>query len=237
VSDRPTCYHCGFIRPLAPIPGSQIPLCQVCMRTGGAAEGRVIAALYVETNGVYFGLPDVDPWDVKRDARLYDGPHPVVAHPPCSRWCQLAHINQKRYGHRVGDDGGCFAHALSTVRRVGGVLEHPAFSHAWPAFQLPRPSVGRWTRDLVDGGWTTQVSQGAYGHRARKQTWLYFVGDSPPALDWRVPEPTAQISYCANHGNSGLPRISKAAASRTPIPFRDLLLGMARSAGARRGAA
>jgi len=28
----------------------------------------VIAALFVETNGVYFGLPDVDPWDERRDA-------------------------------------------------------------------------------------------------------------------------------------------------------------------------
>jgi hypothetical protein len=29
----------------------------------------VIAALFVETNGAYFGHPYVDPWDVTRDAR------------------------------------------------------------------------------------------------------------------------------------------------------------------------
>ncbi len=50
----------------------------------------MIAALFVQTGGVYFGLPNVDPWDVKRDARQYAGPWPVVAHPPCSRWCRLA---------------------------------------------------------------------------------------------------------------------------------------------------
>lgn len=38
----------------------------------------MIAALFVATGGCYFGLPDVDPWDVTRDARLYSGPHPVV---------------------------------------------------------------------------------------------------------------------------------------------------------------
>lgn len=27
-----------------------------------------IAALYVETNGAYFGLPGVDPWGAARDA-------------------------------------------------------------------------------------------------------------------------------------------------------------------------
>ena len=40
---------------------------------------RTVAALFVATDGCYFGLPDVDPWDVRRDARLYAGPHPVVA--------------------------------------------------------------------------------------------------------------------------------------------------------------
>ena len=30
-----------------------------------------VAALFVETNGCYFGLPNVDPWDEPRDARLY----------------------------------------------------------------------------------------------------------------------------------------------------------------------
>lgn len=46
----------------------------------------VIAALYVETGGVYFNLDGVDPWDKERDARKYNGPHPVVAHPPCFLW-------------------------------------------------------------------------------------------------------------------------------------------------------
>jgi hypothetical protein len=27
----------------------------------------MIAALFVETNGCYFGLPEVDPWDIGRD--------------------------------------------------------------------------------------------------------------------------------------------------------------------------
>lgn len=150
----------------------------------------MLAALYVEKNGVYFGLPHVDPWDEERDARRYAGPHRVVAHPPCSRWCQLAYINQKRYGHKVGDDGGCFAAALDAVRAWGGVLEHPAFSYAWPAFELPRPPRAGWQRTSC-GGWVAQVSQAAYGHRARKLTWLYYVGDNPPALDWSAPEPTA----------------------------------------------
>lgn len=39
----------------------------------------MIAALFVQRGGVYFGLDDVDPWDESRDARRYAGPYPVVA--------------------------------------------------------------------------------------------------------------------------------------------------------------
>lgn len=191
----------------------------------------MIAALYVQTGGSYFGLDGVDPWDEPRDARKYAGPHPVVAHPPCSRWCQLAYINQKRYGHKVGDDGGCFAAALEAVRHWGGVLEHPAFSYAWPAFKLPRPPRAGWVKSIC-GGWVAQVAQSAYGHRARKLTWLYYFGHSaPPAVSWDAPAPTAQVSFCANHGNSPLPRLSKREASKTPPAFRELLIGLARLAG------
>lgn len=191
----------------------------------------MIAALFVAKNGAYWNLPDVDPWDIERDARTYAGPHAVIAHPPCSRWCQLAHVNQKRYGHKMGDDGGCFAHALASVRRWGGVLEHPAFSYAWERFGLTEPARRGWVRGIDKLEWVAEVSQRAYGHRARKLTWLCYVGNAlPPLLNWSHPPPVAQVSFCKNHGNSPLPRLSKKAASATPPAFRDLLLSIARAA-------
>lgn len=187
-----------------------------------------VAALFVQTDGAYFGVPGVDPWDEPRDAKQYRGPHPVVAHPDCSRWCQLAYINQKRYDHKVGDDGGVFGFALTAVRCQGGVLEHPAFSYAWPAFGLQRPPRAEW-QQCEETAWVCQVSQAAYGHRARKLTWLYYVGGRPPfPLRWTVPEPTAQVSFCKNHGNSPLPRLSKKEAKATPPAFRDMLIDLAR---------
>lgn len=91
----------------------------------------MIAALFVARRGVYAQLEGVDLWDERRDARTYAGPWPVVAHPPCSRWCRLAGLVEARWGHVRGDDGGCFASALQSVRVFGGVLEHPAYSLAW----------------------------------------------------------------------------------------------------------
>jgi hypothetical protein len=192
----------------------------------------MIAALFVDPKGAYAGIEGVDLWDETRDARLYTGPYPVVAHPPCSSWCQLAPINEARYGFKVGDDGGCFLAALEAVRKCGGVLEHPANSYAWPAFDLPKPFFkGGWRGDLF-GGWTCEVERGHYGHLARKKTWLYVVGvDRLPPLIWGPSEGKALVSWCNNHGtqNDTRPRIGKKAASATPVPFRDILLSIARS--------
>jgi hypothetical protein len=196
---------------------------------------RQVAALYVETDGVYFGLPGVDPWDEERDARHYAGPHPVVAHPPCSRWCRLAGLVEARWGLRRGEDGGCFAAALAAVRRFGGVLEHPAYSDAWAAFGLNAPPTGGgWVNADFLGGWTCYVEQARYGHPAKKATWLYVKGTELPSLAWgHVPvrDVRALVSWCGNHVSSGetRPRVGKAAAARSPIGFRDVLIELARS--------
>lgn len=202
--------------------------------TGPMAAQVTVAALYVETDGIYFGLPDIDPWDEQRDARLYAGPWPVVAHPPCARWCMLAPLIQAKYGHKIGADAGCFKAALDAVRRFGGVLEHPAYSKAWPAFGLPRPRRGVWRRSLDDPGWVTEVSQAAYGHPARKRTWLYYVGSNPAELDWSEPEAATTVSDLGpggsrRRGDEWKPGIQYADASATPLAFRDVLIGLAQS--------
>lgn len=190
---------------------------------------KIVAALFVEEGGVYYTADAVDPWPKSRDARRYRGPHPVVAHPPCERWCMpLAKVNETRYGHKVGDDGGCFRAALKAVRQFGGVLEHPANTAAWKAFGLVKPTRGCW-QSAPCGGWVCQVAQSAYGHRARKRTWLYVVtARQPRDLDWSEPAPTAVTSWLQKTSTT-LPRITKAEACRTPIAFRDMLLSIART--------
>jgi len=155
----------------------------------------VIAALFVETDGCYFGLPDVDPWDVERDARLYDGPHPVVAHPPCERWGRYWYGGPSvRVRKVLGDDDGCFAAAIAAARRWGGVLEHPEATAAWRHHGLIAPLRGGGWSVAGDGmGWTCCVEQGHYGHRARKATWLYAVGCALPPLKWGPSVATARI--------------------------------------------
>lgn len=197
----------------------------------------MIAALFVASGGVYYGLPGVDPWDEERDARLYSGPWPVVAHPPCARWCRLAGLVEARWGHRRGDDGGLFASALASVRRWGGVLEHPAYSDAWSAYDLPTPSrYGGWQRGLC-GGWSCHVEQCRYGHLAKKATWLYAYGTNLPTLRWGSvsdQETRAWVSWCGNAARGAVRRrLRKSEASATPAEFRDVLIAIAESAAVR----
>lgn len=187
----------------------------------------MIAALYVQRGGAYWGLPGVDPWDEARDARLYAGPHPVVAHPPCHLWVNFAALNFKRWGgehNRPGNDGGCFAAALAAVRTWGGVLEHPASSNAWAVHGLLRPSGVGWAA-CPDGGWACEVWQSVYGNKARKRTWLYAFGAKPPEMDWRRLPGVAQVGWF----DRNKPSLSKREASATPPAFRDALLAVARA--------
>lgn len=200
----------------------------------------MIAALYVMSDGPYYGIPDVDPWDIIRDARLYAGPHPVVAHPPCERWgrywfggpsCKIRKIK--------GDDGGCFKAALDAVRKFGGVLEHPAASSAWTEFRICKPPrVGGWIMADGYGGMTCCVDQGHYGHRAQKATWLYAVGcNNLPELVWGKSQNTVRLDDGFHSREerrravrTGLcQRLSAKQRKETPELFRDILLDIARS--------
>lgn len=207
---------------------------------------RTVAALFVETNGTYFGIEGVDPWDIQRDARLYDGPYPLVGHPPCPRWGKLwagQPLFIKRTGIRKvkGDDGGCFAAALTSVRKWGGILEHPERSHAWAHFNLNEPPrEGGWIAADFYGGWTCCVEQGRYGHYARKATWLYAVGCELPELRWGKSEARLNPAVVARMGLKRAKRLGEVGARgggtdssariHTPPEFRDLLISIARTA-------
>lgn len=202
----------------------------------------MIAALYVEDGGCYSGLPGVDPWSEARDARQYAGTDPVVAHPPCQRWGRFWHGSTRRpHQFELGADGGCFKCALADVRRCGGVLEHPADSHAWKTFGLTPPKRHAGWSAAGDGiGFTCYVEQGHYGHFSRKPTWLYVAHCDLPELNWTRGDqrlhPVALERYgyekariigvCAMIGGKDKTRIRNA----TPVEFRDVLLSIARTA-------
>lgn len=205
----------------------------------------MIAALFVATDGPYFGLLGVDPWDEARDAKRYRGPYPVVAHPPCQRWGRYwsGGPNPSAKRRTKGDDDGCFMAAFKAVTKYGGVLEHPEASHAWFAFGLPKPPKrGGWVQ-ISPGRWTCCVEQGNYGHPCRKATWLYYVGPKPPELKWGKALGRTHLDTSFNSkaeakrvraerkalGVKPPRRPSDEDRIHTPILFRQLLLRLARA--------
>jgi hypothetical protein len=205
-------------------------------------ESPLCAALFVAPDGPYASDPRFDAWTEERDARLYAGTLPAIAHPPCERWGRFAKGAPYAQRFKVGDDGGCFESALRNVRRTGGVIEHPQGSRAWRHFDLPIPSGKGWTQPDAYGGRSCYVDQGAYGHRAKKPTWLYAVLPAYPELDWTRVWGRPRIGGTGYHsrlerlkakasskGVPKFPEISKAERYLTPAPFQALLVQLATS--------
>jgi hypothetical protein len=212
-----------------------------------------VAALFVDPSGIYGappqaapwfsdGKPQVVAWDLAADARGYSGPHPVVAHPPCQRWGRFWHGSTRRpHQFRLGEDGGCFAAALTAVRNYGGILEHCADSRAWPWFGLHTPSRdGGWVPADDWGGFTCYVEQGFYGHFSRKPTWLYACKTALPELRWGRGAQRLHPVALAKYGYEKARRIGMMAMiggkdktkirDATPPEFAELLFSIASSA-------
>lgn len=190
----------------------------------------MIAALFVQPDGCYLEFENIDAWPECRDARLYDGDMPVIAHPPCQLWGKMARVNYSRWGgdhNRPGNDGGCFKSALDSVNRCGGVLEHPAQTYAWAEYGLEKPKGEGWQRS--GDGWVCEVWQSAYGHRANKATWLYYKGrHKPHPLKWDRPRGTHQVGGSDQRGKfKNKPTLSKREANATPKRFRNELIVLA----------
>ena len=190
-----------------------------------------MAALFVRADSIYKTLPGVDAYDIERDARTYDGPWPVVAHPPCRAWGRL-----RTFANPRPDERNLARLAVALVREFGGVLEHPEGSTLWGAQMLPEPGA----RPDQFGGWTLGVSQHWWGHRAEKLTRLYVVGCLPndvPDMPMRLGEASHVIAQQRTlpdgsrlvKGMPGWrPEVSKAEREHTPPELARWLVELAR---------
>jgi hypothetical protein len=173
---------------------------------------------------IYKAMPGLDVWDADRDALNYQGPYPIIAHPPCRRWGCLR-MNAKH----TPEEKALGPWAVEQVRKWGGVLEHPRASTLWSHCGLPGP--GRATDEF--GGFSIDVEQHWWGHRARKRTWLYICGCRPadvPSFPIRFSHPPRVITNI--HGlRAGMPgyrpEVTKAEREATPPAFASWLVELA----------
>jgi hypothetical protein len=184
---------------------------------------RQVAALYVRKNTVYHAFPDVDCWDVMRNARYWPGGCPAICHPPCAQWGVL-----KGMARRDPDEKALALLAVDQVRINGGVIEHPRGSDLWKKAPLPPLGPG-WLQDDW-GGYTIAIDQHRFGHRALKPTWLYIVGCDPlwlPAMPADPAEPPKFVLGTSKK-KSGRVEIEKWEREATPHALAEWLVELAR---------
>lgn len=178
-----------------------------------------VTALYVDAKGPYPELV-ADWWDETRNAKLYAGNRPVVAHPPCGPWSRLKFLCTKQ-------DPACGPRAVEQVRAYGGVLEHPSNSGLFAHCGMPRPG------ELRDGygGWTIRVEQVSWGHPCAKPTWLYLVGVESAAVASGL-RTGGVATHRITNGPRGrqLPRVPATKTHLSPPLFAEWLVELAGTA-------
>jgi hypothetical protein len=178
-----------------------------------------VAVLFARADSIYKTLPDCDVWDIERDARKWPGGSPVVAPPPCRAWGRLRQFAQPR-----DDEKELAIAAVGHVRLYGGVVEHPAESTLYAHCRLPRP--GRFPDAF--GGWSMEIEQFHFGHRAEKKTWLYIIGCHPDDIP-PMPHREGKATHCVRPTKSypRLPSITKAEREHTPPDLARWLVDLA----------
>ncbi len=177
-----------------------------------------VAVLFARSDSIYKSMSVCDVFDMERDALTFYGGKPVVAHPPCRAWGRLRKFARPRFGEK---DLALFA--VDSVINNGGVLEHPAASSLFRYAGLPGPGQRN------KKGFTIQVSQHWFGHKAEKSTWLFISGIEPREVR-PAPLVFAEPEYVIAQNTKSVKRkkeVSKADRERTPPQFADFLIDIA----------
>lgn len=178
----------------------------------------MVAVLFARADSVYKLDKSLDVYDIDRDARTWQGGCPVVAHPPCRAWGLLRQFAKPRQ-----DEKQLAIDAVGNVRKFGGVLEHPARSSLWNHLAMPKP--GEFQDDF--GGYTIEIDQFHFGHKAQKRTWLYIVGNSElPDMPFRDGKPTHVIKPRKN--GTGAMIVTKSEREHTPPALAAWLVELAK---------
>ena len=174
---------------------------------------RKITVLCVGPKSVYWGMPGVECYDRRLEARTWPGGTPLIAHPPCRAW-------SRPFRHKAKPEPGEKDLGLWCARQViawGGILEQPAGSLLWHAAGLPAPGTSR--GNLL----ATCVDQAWWGFPTRKRTWLLLAGID--ASELLVP---LVLRHSAGD-RQRFDRMSKHQRSATCRPFAEWLVSAARS--------
>jgi len=181
-------------RPRGVKSGADSYLLDVTVTTGPTQSKNKIPILFCCKNSIYNSFELADVYDEKRNALNYNGNQKIIAHPPCRFWSKCHGLAKPRqHEYELG------LWAIEMVQRNGGILEHPKYSKLFEYAEI-EPTI--------------EVHQQWWGHKMKKETWLYAVNvDLLPLPFDLVTQKTPRIN-----------QVSKKQAMATPYSFAEYLL-------------
>ena len=126
----------------------------------------IIPILFTLPNSNYKKYHFTDCYDEEKNALNYRGQAAIIAHPPCRLWGRLRHMSKAPQVERI-----LAIWAIIQIRKVGGILEHPAGSRLFRKMKIPLDG----SPDQY-GGFVISINQHWFGFQAKKRTYLYIVG-------------------------------------------------------------
>lgn len=173
---------------------------------------------FVADNSYYRLLPDLDLFDIRRNALSTVSNAPAIYHPPCRSWGRL-----RQFAKTPSGEHWLAVWAVLRMWRYGGVLEHPAGSKLWSFMNLARPGQ----RYDSHGGFSVSLNQSWFGYPAKKNTWLYVVGcdiSELPEMPLCFNAITKTVSGSKNR--NVLKELSHTERSRTTLLFNKYLIAV-----------
>ncbi|AXH78092.1 MAG: hypothetical protein [Microviridae sp.] len=166
----------------------------------------MITVLFTQKNSIYQKF-NTDNWDIEKDATKWPGGNTIIAHPPCRAWGNYRNKAKPRPKEKE-----LAIWAINQIRINNGILEHPSRSKLWETMNLPIPGQ----RQDHYGGYSISIDQHWFGHRAKKNTWLYIKGIPINKL------PLIPISL--NAILTTVEKMGKKEREATPIKFAEWLI-------------
>jgi len=171
--------------------------------------------LFAQVESTYKKL-DCDVFDIERNALTCARLEAAIYHPPCRTWGRLYKLCRWENGEHW-----LAVWSILRIWRYGGVLEHPAGSKLWRLMGLPKPGSGT----DIHGGFSLSIDQSWFGHKCKKNTWLYVKGCNPGQMP-QMPLSFDAITHCISSTNKslGMKEISKKWREKTPIKLAQYLI-------------
>lgn len=177
-------------------------------------ERKKITVLFCQSDSIYKKL-GCDIWDERRDALNWTGTEAAIYHPPCRLWSRL-----RAFSTADPIEKYLAMWSVRKVRSYGGILEHPKASLLFKQVGLPLPGQSD------EFGFTIELDQYHFGHKAQKSTWLYICGIEPGSklLNYsRIPGSPKYV-FSTSKSLDAKPELNAKERSATPIRFAKWLV-------------